>query len=36
MAKADIAALLAVGAGLFIAIGDVLHQRSAYGARAAT
>lgn len=27
--KADIAALLALGAALFIAVGDVLHQRSA-------
>jgi hypothetical protein len=30
MAKADIAALLALAAALFIAIGDVLHQRSAH------
>jgi drug/metabolite transporter (DMT)-like permease len=30
MAKADIAALLALGAALFIAIGDVMHQRSAH------
>ena len=30
MAKADIAALLALGAALFIAIGDVIHQRSAH------
>jgi drug/metabolite transporter (DMT)-like permease len=30
MDKADIAALLAVGAALFIAIGDVIHQRSAH------
>ena len=30
MAKADIAALLALGAALFIALGDVLHQRSAH------
>ena len=30
MAKADIAALLAPGAGLFIAVGDVIHQRSAH------
>ncbi|OHU90519.1 DMT family transporter [Mycobacterium talmoniae] len=30
MAKADIAALLALGAALLIAIGDVLHQRSAH------
>lgn len=30
MAKADIAALLAVGAALLIAVGDVLHQRSAH------
>ncbi|RDH75176.1 hypothetical protein DVS77_27760 [Mycolicibacterium moriokaense] len=29
MAKADIAALLALGAAFFIAIGDVIHQRSA-------
>lgn len=29
MAQADIASLLALGAALFIAIGDVLHQRSA-------
>jgi drug/metabolite transporter (DMT)-like permease len=29
VAKADIAALLALGAALFIAIGDVIHQRSA-------
>ncbi|OBF15701.1 DMT family transporter [Mycobacterium sp. ACS4331] len=29
MVKADIAALLALGAALFIAIGDVIHQRSA-------
>ena len=29
MDKADIAALLALGAALFIAIGDVIHQRSA-------
>jgi drug/metabolite transporter (DMT)-like permease len=29
VANADIAALLALGAALFIAIGDVLHQRSA-------
>ncbi len=29
MAKTDIAALLALGAALFIAIGDVMHQRSA-------
>ena len=29
MDKADIAALLALGAALFIAIGDVMHQRSA-------
>jgi hypothetical protein len=27
--SADIAALLALGAALFIAFGDVLHQRSA-------
>jgi drug/metabolite transporter (DMT)-like permease len=31
MAKADIAALLALGAAFFIAIGDVIHQRSAQG-----
>jgi drug/metabolite transporter (DMT)-like permease len=30
MAKADIAALLALGAALFIAIGDVMHQRSTH------
>ncbi len=30
MANADIAALLALGAALFIAIGDVIHQRSAH------
>lgn len=30
MGKADIAALLALGAALFIAIGDVIHQRSAH------
>lgn len=30
MAKADLAALLALGAALFIAIGDVVHQRSAH------
>ena len=30
MAKADIAAVLAVAAALFIAIGDVIHQRSAH------
>src|SRR6185295_10034467 len=30
MAKEDIAALLALGAALFIAIGDVMHQRSAH------
>lgn len=29
MVKADIAALLALGAALFIALGDVIHQRSA-------
>ncbi|MDV3125093.1 DMT family transporter [Mycobacterium sp. 21AC1] len=29
MAKADIAALLALGAALFIAFGDVIHQHSA-------
>ncbi|HEY5841790.1 MAG TPA: DMT family transporter [Mycobacterium sp.] len=30
MDKADIAAVLALGAALFIAIGDVMHQRSAH------
>jgi drug/metabolite transporter (DMT)-like permease len=30
MGKADIAALFALGAALFIAIGDVIHQRSAH------
>ena len=30
MAKADMAALLALSAALFIAIGDVIHQRSAH------
>ncbi|MGX9791039.1 DMT family transporter [Mycobacterium sp. MMS18-G62] len=30
MDKADIAALFAVGAAFFIAIGDVMHQRSAH------
>ena len=30
MAKADIAALLALGAALFIAFGDVIHQHSAH------
>ncbi|AHC25249.1 MULTISPECIES: DMT family transporter [Mycobacteriaceae] len=30
MDKADIAALLALGAALFVAIGDVIHQRSAH------
>ena len=30
MANADIAALLALGAAFFIAIGDVIHQRSAH------
>lgn len=30
MDKTDIAALLALGAALFIAIGDVIHQRSAH------
>ncbi len=30
MAKADIAALLALGAAFFIANGDVMHQRSAH------
>src|SRR5690349_20269061 len=29
MHKADIAALLALGAAFFIAVGDVIHQRSA-------
>ncbi|MDY6999738.1 MAG: DMT family transporter [Actinomycetota bacterium] len=29
MAKADIAALLALAAAMFIAVGDVIHQRSA-------
>jgi hypothetical protein len=28
--KADIAALLALGAAFFIAIGDVIHQRTAH------
>jgi hypothetical protein len=28
--KTDVAALLALGAALFIAIGDVIHQRSAH------
>lgn len=32
MAKADIAALLALAAAFFIAIGDVIHQRSAHEA----
>ena len=31
MAKGDIDALLALGAAFFIAIGDVIHQRSAHG-----
>ena len=31
MEKADIAALLALGAALFIAVGDVMHQRTAHG-----
>src|ERR1700754_3903464 len=30
MAKADIAALLALGAAFFIAVGDVIHQRSTH------
>ena len=30
MAHADIAALFALGAAFFIAIGDVIHQRSAH------
>jgi hypothetical protein len=30
MAKTDIAVLLALGAAVFIAIGDVIHQRSAH------
>jgi len=30
VAKAVIAALLALGAALFIAVGDVLHQRSSH------
>ena len=30
MTKADIAALLALGAAFFIAVGDVIHQRSAH------
>lgn len=30
MEKADIAALLALGAAFFIAVGDVIHQRSAH------
>ncbi|WP_395306997.1 DMT family transporter [Mycobacterium sp. AMU20-3851] len=30
MDKADIAALLALGAALFVAMGDVIHQRSAH------
>ncbi|MFA5712315.1 DMT family transporter, partial [Mycolicibacterium sp.] len=30
MAKADIAALLALAAAVFIALGDVVHQRSAH------
>ena len=36
MAKADIAALLAVGTALFVAIDDVFHERSAQAIRAAT
>lgn len=34
MAKADIAALLALAAAFFIAVGDVIHQRSARDATA--
>jgi drug/metabolite transporter (DMT)-like permease len=30
MARADIAAVLALGAAFFIAVGDVIHQRSAH------
>jgi drug/metabolite transporter (DMT)-like permease len=30
MDKADVAALLALGAALFIAVGDVMHQRTAH------
>jgi hypothetical protein len=30
MAKADIAVLLALGAAFFIAVGEVIHQRSAH------
>ncbi|MDT5263719.1 MAG: hypothetical protein QOI90_345, partial [Mycobacterium sp.] len=30
MEKADIAALLALGAAFFIAVGDVMHQRTAH------
>ncbi len=30
MDKADIAVVLALGAALFIAIGDVMHQRQAH------
>lgn len=30
MAKADLAALFALGAAFFIAVGDVIHQRSAH------
>lgn len=30
MAKADLAALFALGAAFFIAVGDVMHQRSAH------
>ena len=30
MTQADIAALLALGAAVFIAIGDVIHQRTAH------
>ena len=33
MEKADIAALLALGAAFFIAAGDVMHQRSDQGHR---
>ena len=35
MAKADIAALLALGAAFFIAVGDVIQQRSAHKVTAA-
>src|SRR5690606_37628386 len=31
MAKADLAALLALAAAFFMAVGDVIHQRSARG-----